>query len=247
MPNRILKESVCNSRAIDGLSPQAENLFYRLLVVADDFGRFDAATEMLRAKAFPLKIDRIKNGQIDGWLLELAKAGTVKLYENNGVRFGYFPKWEAHQRIRNKHSKYPDPTDPLSSAVNCQQVADNCLSESNPIQSNPIQIKAAGSSIPQPFLFWQKYPARNGRKVGQRKTWDEWVRLSDEDRARAIQALETQKDHYQRCKAEGVFVAEFPDPFRWLKDRRFNDEVTAPLSMADKVRALRASRGEAVQ
>ena len=38
MPNRILKESICTSESLVGLSAEAEVLFYRLIVKADDFG-----------------------------------------------------------------------------------------------------------------------------------------------------------------------------------------------------------------
>ena len=41
MPNRIIKESVCRSDSIDSLSWFEEVLFYRLIVVCDDYGRFD--------------------------------------------------------------------------------------------------------------------------------------------------------------------------------------------------------------
>ena len=41
MPNRILKESICRSEEIDSLSWFEEVLFYRLIVICDDFGRYD--------------------------------------------------------------------------------------------------------------------------------------------------------------------------------------------------------------
>lgn len=41
MPNRMIKESICTSETLAQLTPEEERLFYRLLVNADDFGRFD--------------------------------------------------------------------------------------------------------------------------------------------------------------------------------------------------------------
>ena len=41
MPNRILKESICTNEQIDGLTAFEETVFYRLIVICDDFGRFD--------------------------------------------------------------------------------------------------------------------------------------------------------------------------------------------------------------
>ena len=41
MPNRIIKESICRSDQINGLTAFEEVLFYRLMVSVDDFGRYD--------------------------------------------------------------------------------------------------------------------------------------------------------------------------------------------------------------
>lgn len=38
VPNRIIKESICTSEDIAGLSMGAEILFYHLMVKVDDFG-----------------------------------------------------------------------------------------------------------------------------------------------------------------------------------------------------------------
>ena len=55
MPNRILKESICVSDDIDGLSWFEEVVFYRLLVNCDDYGRFDGRPAVLKNRLFPLK------------------------------------------------------------------------------------------------------------------------------------------------------------------------------------------------
>ena len=55
MPNRIIKESVCTSDSVDGLSWFEEVFFYRLIVNCDDYGRFDARPAVLKSRLFPLK------------------------------------------------------------------------------------------------------------------------------------------------------------------------------------------------
>ena len=55
MSNRILKESICASENIDGLSAFQETFFYRLIVNCDDYGRMDARAKILAARLFPLK------------------------------------------------------------------------------------------------------------------------------------------------------------------------------------------------
>lgn len=57
MPNRILKESICTSSTIEGLSWFEEVCFYRLIVQCDDYGRLDARPSLLKSRLFPLRED----------------------------------------------------------------------------------------------------------------------------------------------------------------------------------------------
>ena len=52
MPTRYLKPGIRDSELIDGLSAEAEVLFYRLLVTVDDFGRANARPSMVKAACF---------------------------------------------------------------------------------------------------------------------------------------------------------------------------------------------------
>ena len=50
MPSRILKESICTSESLAYLSAEAEVLFYRLIVKADDFGLYYGSPKILAAE-----------------------------------------------------------------------------------------------------------------------------------------------------------------------------------------------------
>ena len=78
MPNRIIRESICRSDSIDSLSWFEEVLFYRLIVNADDYGRFDGRESIINAYCFPLK--ELRNKQIGDALNSLASAGMVYTY-----------------------------------------------------------------------------------------------------------------------------------------------------------------------
>ena len=54
MPNRLLKESICESEEIDRLTWFQEVLFYRLIVKCDDYGILDARPKILKAKLLSL-------------------------------------------------------------------------------------------------------------------------------------------------------------------------------------------------
>lgn len=110
MPGRILKESICTSEEIDKLSPEAEVLFYRLMVKADDFGRYYGDERIIKGNCYPLKADAVKCEQIDSWLWELARAGLILLYlGEDGRKYLKLDSWEKHQVMRAKKSRFPDP------------------------------------------------------------------------------------------------------------------------------------------
>lgn len=109
MPNRIIKESICRSNSIDSLSWFEEVLFYRLIVVCDDYGRFDGRPAIIRGSCFPLKDIRLE--QIEDALKKLAIAGMIRRYETEDGAFLQLTAWGKHQQIRAQKSKYPAPDD----------------------------------------------------------------------------------------------------------------------------------------
>lgn len=104
MPTRYLKPGVRDSEAIDNLSPQAENIFYRLLVTVDDFGRFDARPAMIKAQCFPIK-ESVSINKCKELLEELSRANLILLYEAKGKPYLQMCKWDNIPRA--KESKYP--------------------------------------------------------------------------------------------------------------------------------------------
>lgn len=137
MPNRIIKESICRSEEIDSLSWFEEVLFYRLIVICDDFGRYDGRSKIIKGSCFPLK--DVTEKDIEKALGKLSAVGLVRVYETQGRPYLQLVTWADHQRIRNQKSKYPEfGTDSvlLSFDSNGQQTKSSgskCVR--NPIQS----------------------------------------------------------------------------------------------------------------
>lgn len=92
------------------VSCQAECLFYRLLVVADDFGAFDGRPVIVRAKCLPLRDSTIAD--VEAWLRELAERALIVQYEVEGRPYIAIPKFK--QRTRANSAKYPLPDDWLT-------------------------------------------------------------------------------------------------------------------------------------
>lgn len=130
MPNRILKESIRESDSIDSLSWFEEVLFYRLIVSCDDYGRFDGRTSVIKNRLFPLK-DDLTLKTVSRAIERLATAGLIALYEFEGKPYLYLPTWTAHQNVRAKRSKYPDPEATGRSLVKPASICNHMHSEEN--------------------------------------------------------------------------------------------------------------------
>jgi hypothetical protein len=108
MPTRYLKPGIRDSEAIDALSPDAEVLFYRLIVTVDDFGRADARPAMVKAACFPIR-SRLGEAQCAELLRELVGRELVTVYEVAGKPYMQLRKWDNIPRA--KESKFPAPSD----------------------------------------------------------------------------------------------------------------------------------------
>ena len=141
MPNRIIKESICTSDNLDGLSWFEEVFFYRLIVHCDDFGRMDARPAILRSRLFPLKT--VTDKQIIAAVQSLRSADIIDLYEVDGRSYLQMRKWDNHQQVRAKKSKFPSPDE------GCYQlISGDSKCPRNPIQSesNPNPIRSESNT-----------------------------------------------------------------------------------------------------
>ena len=109
MPSRIIKESLTTSESLSEVSADAERLFWRLVVKADDFGLYYGNPRILASMCFPL--DPPKEQKIRAWLSELGAAGMVGTYtaSEDGKQYLKLMSWDKHQQQRAKKSKFPLP------------------------------------------------------------------------------------------------------------------------------------------
>ena len=176
MPNRIIKESIKTSDNIDKLTWFEEVVFYRLLTTVDDYGCYDGRVIVLKNELFPTK-ENVTKKQVEEAILKLESVGLLVRYSANDLPYIYLPSWDSHQRVRNKHRKYPEPTEDNRLTANCGQVSASCQSESNPIQSesNPIRIQSEsnGSRMKRPTVEEvQEYISMNNYAVNAERFVD---------------------------------------------------------------------------
>lgn len=105
MPNRIIRDGLLDSEAIHSLSTEARWLYVTVLLSADDLGCFEATPYRLARRA------DVPRERADRMLTELIDTDLVRLYERDGKRYGFVPRFR--QRVQVKRLKHPAPPDAL--------------------------------------------------------------------------------------------------------------------------------------
>lgn len=129
MPNRILRDDLLDSDRIASAGELAVMLWVRLVLVADDFGRFDGRITKICRKCWPAGGDP-GEAEVRTRLQALVQAHLVVMYDADGKTFLFIPNFR--QRTRADRSKYPPP--PADGA----QPVDNSVSEHSEDKSNEI-------------------------------------------------------------------------------------------------------------
>ena len=126
MPERMLRDWT-DSVSVNALSVNAEVLFTRLIMKADDFGRFHGNPRLLKSLLFPLR-DGLRDADISHWLDECEAVGILRVYTDKVSGKPFIEIRNFGQRLRTRKAKYPDENgsfDPQP-ADKCPQPADKC-------------------------------------------------------------------------------------------------------------------------
>ena len=207
MPQRLLKPGLKDSMRFNSCSWPAQSLFVRLIMVVDDYGRFDAHPLQLARILFPFGRPSdgrpVREEEMTDWLAELVKAKMLVLYM---VREGHFlelTRWT--ERIRSRQSRFPAPLagtcqQMLSDASNCQQPTANAAlppsaSTSTSTPTPTVEKKGAGASDGPSRLQWAALKAR--------------VVLAKRDESpearRVVEKMEAALEHIQKKQADGDY------------------------------------------
>ena len=106
MPIRMLRDWT-DSETVDRISAEAERLFVRLIMKADDYGCFHANPRLIKSLLFPLK-DGLRDVDVARWIAECVKVGLIRVYED-GAGKPYLEIRNFNQRLKNSKRKFPEP------------------------------------------------------------------------------------------------------------------------------------------
>jgi len=248
MPSRILKESICTSENLASISAEAEVLFYRLIVKADDFGLYHGNPKIIASLLFPLSVPTER--KVASWLSELCKAGLVATYTapEDGKKYLKLLSWDKHQNRRAMKSKFPLPseldntctqTETSEENDTCAQMqTDSSVNENVNENENEERKRVTaqhGACGGDGFdRFWSAYP----RKVGKKDAVKVWNQIKP-DKALTdliVQGVERWKRSEQWTKDEGRFI---PYPATFLRGERWNEYDRAEVTPSPKPTAAK--------
>jgi len=127
---------------------------------------------------------------------------------------------------------YDHYQDPVNYERTSEQTNEETNSEPRANQCRtPINKKVKkGDNVKkeEPFAFfnafWELYPKKTTKK--ETKEYCTKMQLDGDLDRRILTALERQITAKAAIRQSGQFTPEFPDPIRWLKKERWEDEIT---------------------
>ena len=96
MPNRVIKDWVWSSPSLAKLEPYYQDQWLRWLLMADDWGCFNADPEVIKGKVYPKRKETVKI------VLKIRNifynAGKLFVWTDENERtWGFFASWDRHQ------------------------------------------------------------------------------------------------------------------------------------------------------
>jgi len=221
MPNRWLKADILTSERWNAQSFVAQNVYVRLLLVADDYGNYDGRYPVLLSAIDPLRT--ITPEILPGIIDELCEADLVRRYVVEGKPYLHVPRF--HERPRSK-PKYPLPSEEIQGCTQLHAIANNCPLPTS--TSTSTSTSTLGTNVPSPpdggggrfDLFWQAYP----KKVGKQAAIRAWKKINVAPilLKAMLDKIEEQKASRQWKRDGGQYI---PNPATWLNQGRWDDEV----------------------
>lgn len=134
MPNRLIRDKICGSEDYNALTPSQRDVFVRLILKSDDYGRFDGRPNFIKSYLAPL--GNITQAEIDDGIQALIDRGMVVKYWHENAPYLRLTAWRKYQTARAKASKFP--ADINESFVELDTLC---------IQNNTIECKCARNRI----------------------------------------------------------------------------------------------------
>jgi len=228
---RMLDRVIILSKKINAVSEGAENLYYRLLVMTDDYGRFHADPEIIRGVIYTRR--KITYAVIKRRLNELFKVGLIRIYEDDGEKYLEITKFEEHQKFRSdikRQAEYPHPKHFLRSQQGSRNESDTRRNESDRNRSSNLSkdnINKYNIYTPLFEKFWREYP----RKKEKRVAFDVFNKLKKSEQEQVIICARNYHEEVKNKKIEESYIKH---PATFLRKERWKDYLKQKVNPTQK-------------
>jgi len=104
MPNRLIRDGILDSDRYWSVSIEARQMYFHMLLLADDLGCIGASATFLRRRCFN---DQPSHERIAKLLNELQDVDLIRLYEVDRACYAFIPRFR--QRLQRNTLKHPTP------------------------------------------------------------------------------------------------------------------------------------------
>jgi len=227
----VVRKALLESERWLTLKDNADRLAYVwLLLNVDDYANYSAERYRLMRAWRDFGITTVE--LVAKTLAELQDHDMLGLYHVDGRPFLHL------MRLHNPRQWWVRiyPQSPFDGDINNdkkQWLKKKCINDILVTTKRGVRGKGLGevqkhlsdkSDVAQKFDdFWRAYPT----KIKKKDAMKEWLRLAPKngDFEKIMQALESFKESSQWRSDGGKYI---PHPNKWLKDRRFDDDLPAP-------------------
>lgn len=158
---RMIDKVIILSKKINAVSEGAENLYYRIYVSTDDFGRFHADPKILKGQIYTLR--NVPISTIEKRLNELMAVGLVNAYENDGELYLEIVGFEKHQTFRKDYKRKHEFPTTGTKANEVVRTRHTNINKSNINKDNINKTKTQSDDVEKEFnLLWPVWP-KEGR------------------------------------------------------------------------------------
>lgn len=243
MPNRVIRDSIWSSPTLAKLPLDVQLHWPRWLLMADDWGCFNADSDVIRGLVYP-KIPTMTAKKIQDLLGTYSHGGLLFLWSASDREWGYFTSWNGHQfcnvthldedgkQLRHKRKTSEPPESELSAYLETHKLINQGVTEKleqdragqnkyrnpnpNPNPNTPISPKGDDGFL----QFWKSYPNKK-EKGDAEKVW-KILRPDKGLQQTILSALDAVKLSQAWTKDGGQFV---PYPAKWLRRKCWEDEL----------------------
>lgn len=227
MPNRMLYAGLIGSQKVNQLKPPEFELYIRLILTVDDFGRYIGNPVRIARACWPDRED-ITSRTVQPMLAKLNNIGLLQLYQVDGETYLQMASW--NQRTRTDASKFPPPA--VMCPSNDGQMTVICPSSAH--VDVDVDVDVGDRRIDGHFdLFWFAYPKKVGKQAAI-KAWKQ-IKPKEDLLQKMLSAIEWQKQSDQWTKNSGQYI---PNPATWLNQGRWDDELPRRQSEAERIMSL---------